>query len=159
MAEAAREADVFVSVTGDRDVMRREHFEAMRTGRDRQLRPLRCRDRQGRPGRPGRTVVRVRENAEEFTLEDGRRIILVAEGRLVNLGAAEGHRPRSWTCPSPTSAVAVVAVGQQDLEAGVYDVPAEIDAEVAKAKLTTMDIEIDTLTTPRRATSLLERGT
>ena len=148
MAQAAREADVIVSVTGDRDVMRREHFEVMKDGVviansghfDVEIDKAALADL-------ARTVVRVRENVEEFTLEDGRRINLVAEGRLVNLGAAEGHPAAVMDMSFADQSLSLEWLSrQQDLEVRVHDVPAEIDAEVAKVKLTTMDIEIDTLT-------------
>jgi adenosylhomocysteinase len=148
MAQAAREADVIVSVTGDRDVMRREHFKVMKDGVviansghfDVEIDKAALADL-------ARTVVRVRENVEEFTLEDGRRINLVAEGRLVNLGAAEGHPAAVMDMSFADQSLSLEWLSrQQDLEVRVHDVPAEIDAEVAKVKLTTMDIEIDTLT-------------
>jgi adenosylhomocysteinase len=148
MAQAAREADVIVSVTGDRDVMRRDHFEVMKDGVviansghfDVEIDKAALADL-------ARTVVRVRENVEEFTLEDGRRINLVAEGRLVNLGAAEGHPAAVMDMSFADQSLSLEWLSrQQDLEVRVHDVPAEIDAEVAKVKLTTMDIEIDTLT-------------
>jgi adenosylhomocysteinase len=148
MAQAAREGDVIVSVTGDRDVLRREHFEVMKDGVvlansghfdveiDKEaLREL------------ATSVVRVRENVEEFTLEDGRRLNLVAEGRLVNLGAAEGHPAAVMDMSFADQSLSLEWLSrQQDLEVRVHDVPPEIDAEVARVKLATMDIEIDTLT-------------
>jgi adenosylhomocysteinase len=148
MAQAAREADVIVSVTGDRDVMRREHFEVMKDGVviansghfDVEIDKAALADLAS-------SALRVRENVEEFTLEDGRRINLVAEGRLVNLGAAEGHPAAVMDMSFADQSLSLEWLsGQQDLEVRVHDVPAEIDAEVAKVKLTTMDIEIDTLT-------------
>jgi adenosylhomocysteinase len=148
MAQAAREADVIVSVTGDRDVMRREHFEVMKDGVviansghfDVEI------DKAALAGLAS-SVVRVRENVEEFTLEDGRRINLIAEGRLVNLGAAEGHPAAVMDMSFADQSLSLEWLSrQQDLEVRVHDVPPEIDAEVAKVKLATMDIEIDTLT-------------
>jgi adenosylhomocysteinase len=148
MAQAAREADVIVSVTGDRDVMRREHFEVMKDGVvlansghfDVEIDKAALADLAS-------SVVRVRENVEEFTLEDGRRLNLVAEGRLVNLGAAEGHPAAVMDMSFADQSLSLEWLSrQQDLEVRVHDVPAEIDAEVAKVKLATMDIEIDTLT-------------
>jgi adenosylhomocysteinase len=148
MAQAAREADVIVSVTGDRDVMRREHFEVMKDGVviansghfDVEIDKAALADLAS-------SALRVRENVEEFTLEDGRRINLIAEGRLVNLGAAEGHPAAVMDMSFADQSLSLEWLSrQQDLEVRVHDVPAEIDAEVAKVKLTTMDIEIDTLT-------------
>jgi adenosylhomocysteinase len=148
MAQAAREADVIVSVTGDRDVMRREHFEVMKDGVviansghfDVEI------DKAALAALAS-SVVRVRQNVEEFTLEDGRRLNLVAEGRLVNLGAAEGHPAAVMDMSFADQSLSLEWLSrQQDLEVRVHDVPPEIDAEVAKVKLATMDIEIDTLT-------------
>jgi adenosylhomocysteinase len=148
MAQAAREADVIVSVTGDRDVMRREHFEVMKDGVviansghfDVEI------DKVALAGLAS-SVVRVRENVEEFTLEDGRRINLVAEGRLVNLGAAEGHPAAVMDMSFADQSLSLEWLSRQaDLEVRVHDVPPEIDTEVARVKLATMDIEIDTLT-------------
>ena len=148
MAQAAREADVIVSVTGDRDVMRREHFEVMKDGVvlansghfDVEI-------DKGALADLATSVVRVRENVEAFTLEDGRRLNLVAEGRLVNLGAAEGHPAAVMDMSFADQSLSLEWLSrQQDLEVRVHDVPAEIDIEVAGVKLATMDIEIDTLT-------------
>jgi adenosylhomocysteinase len=148
MAQAAREADVIVSVTGDRDVMRREHFEVMKDGVviansghfDVEI-------DKGALADLATSVVRVRENVEEFTLEDGRRINLIAEGRLVNLGAAEGHPAAVMDMSFADQSLSLEWLSrQQGLEVRVHEVPAEIDAEVARVKLATMDIEIDTLT-------------
>jgi adenosylhomocysteinase len=148
MAQAAREADVIVSVTGDRDVMRREHFEVMKDGVviansghfDVEI-------DKGALADLATSVVRVRENVEEFTLEDGRRINLIAEGRLVNLGAAEGHPAAVMDMSFADQSLSLEWLSRRhDLEVRVHDVPAEIDAEVARVKLATMNIEIDTLT-------------
>jgi adenosylhomocysteinase len=139
---------VIVSVTGDRDVLRREHFEVMKDGVilansghfDVEI-------DKGALADLASQVVRVRENVEEFTLEDGRRLNLVAEGRLVNLGAAEGHPAAVMDMSFADQSLSLEWLSrQQDLEVRVHDVPAEIDAEVARVKLATMDIEIDTLT-------------
>jgi adenosylhomocysteinase len=148
MIEAAREADVIVSVTGDRDILRREHFEVMKDGVviansghfDVEIDKVALRELAG-------SVTRVRENVEQFALDDGRRINLVAEGRLVNLGAAEGHPAAVMDMSFADQALSLEWLTRQaGLDVRVHDVPAEIDAEVAKVKLATMDIEIDTLT-------------
>jgi len=148
MAEAVREADVIVSVTGDRDILRREHFEAMKDGViiansghfDVEIDKVALHDL-------ATQVTRVRQNVEEFLLDDGRRINLIAEGRLVNLGAAEGHPAAVMDMSFADQALSLEwLTRQQHLDAKVYDVPPEIDAEVARVKLATMGIEIDTLT-------------
>ncbi|HEV8648819.1 MAG TPA: adenosylhomocysteinase [Actinomycetes bacterium] len=148
MAEAAREADVVVTVTGDRDILRREHFEVMRDGVviansghfDVEIDKVALRELAA-------SVTRVRENVDEFQLPDGRRINLLAEGRLVNLGAAEGHPAAVMDMSFADQALSLEWLArQEELEVRVHDVPAEIDAEVARVKLATMGIEIDTLT-------------
>jgi adenosylhomocysteinase len=148
MAQAIREADLAVSVTGDRDVLRREHFEAAKDGLvianaghfDVEIDKVAL-------GELATSVTRVRANTEEFLLEDGRRIYLIAEGRLVNLGAAEGHPAAVMDMSFADQALSVEWLHRQaDLEPKVYDVPAELDAEVARLKLATMGIEIDALT-------------
>ena len=84
---------------------------------------------------------------DALTLEDGRRLNLVAEGRLVNLGAAEGHPAAVMDMSFADQSLSLEWLSRQEnLEVRVHDVPAEIDAEVARVKLATMDIEIDTLT-------------
>jgi adenosylhomocysteinase len=89
-----------------------------------------------------------REFVEEFTLEDGRRLYLIAEGRLVNLGAAEGHPALVMDMSFANQALAAEHAVQHaaTLERKVYPVPDEIDREIARLKLATMGFEIDTLT-------------
>jgi adenosylhomocysteinase len=148
MLEAAREADLIVSVTGDRDILRREHFEVMKDGVilansghfDVEIDKVALRGL-------ATSVTRVRENVEQFAMDDGRRINLIAEGRLVNLGAAEGHPAAVMDMSFADQALSLEWLTRQpSLEVRVHDVPAEIDAEVARVKLATMAIEIDTLT-------------
>jgi len=139
---------VIVSVTGDRDILRREHFEVMKDGVilansghfDVEIDKVAL-------GELASSVTRVRENVEQYMLDDGRRINLVAEGRLVNLGAAEGHPAAVMDMSFADQALSLEWLTRQaSLDVRVHDVPAEIDAEVAKVKLATMGIEIDTLT-------------
>jgi adenosylhomocysteinase len=148
MLEAAREADLIVSVTGDRDILRREHFEVMKDGVilansghfDVEIDKVALREL-------ATSATRVRENVEQFVMDDGRRINLLAEGRLVNLGAAEGHPAAVMDMSFADQALSLEwLTRQQSLDVRVHDVPAEIDAEVARVKLATMAIEIDTLT-------------
>jgi adenosylhomocysteinase len=148
MQEAVREADVVVTVTGDRDILRREHFEAMKDGVvlansghfDVEIDKVALKDL-------ATSVTRVRENVEEFLLPDGRRLHLVAEGRLVNLGAAEGHPAAVMDMSFADQALSLEWLSKQDkLDVRVHEVPPEIDAEVARVKLATMGIEVDQLT-------------
>jgi adenosylhomocysteinase len=148
MAQAIREADIAISVTGDRDILRREHFEAAKDGLiiansghfDIEIDKVALADLASK-------VTRVRENTEEYQLADGRRIYLIAEGRLVNLGAAEGHPAAVMDMSFADQALSVEWLSKQDgLQPKVYDVPADLDAEVARVKLGTMGIDIDALT-------------
>jgi adenosylhomocysteinase len=151
MAEAAREGDVFVTVTGDRDVLRRDHFEVMKDGAilansghfdiEIDLKAL------GQMA-PGERRREVRPFVEEYLIEGERRIFVVAEGRLVNLGAAEGHPADVMDMSFANQALAAEwALGQGSaLEARVYDMPRDIDEEIARVKLETMGVDIDRLT-------------
>jgi adenosylhomocysteinase len=149
MADAARAGDVFVTVTGDRDVLRAEHFAVMKDGAilansghfdiEIDLKALSEAATARREARP---------NVEEFTTEDGRRLLVVAEGRLVNLGAAEGHPAAVMDMSFANQALCAEWVAQHvsELSPRVYDVPREIDREIARLKLESMGIAIDTLT-------------
>ena len=89
----------------------------------------------------------LRDNVEEYTLRDGRKIVVLAEGRLVNLGAAEGHPASVMDMSFANQALcAEHLVTGGKLEKGVYDVPRHIDDEVARLKLAAMRVSIDTLT-------------
>jgi len=153
MAEAAPRGEVFVTVTGNRDVIRREHFEVMRDGAVlanaghfdveidvAALRELSVRRR------------KVREHVEEFTLRDGRRLYLLAEGRLVNLAAAEGHPAAVMDMSFANQALCVewLARVAGDLAPDVYPVPEPIDRQVASLKLEAMGVRIDELTPEQR---------
>ena len=149
LREAARIGDVFVTVTGDRGVIRREHMEVMKDGAvlanaghfDVEIDKTALEElAEGKR--------RIREFVDEYRLADGRRLHLLAEGRLVNLTAAEGHPAAVMDMSFANQALAVewVVKNRGSLGAGVYPVPAEIDAEVAKLKLRAMGLEIDELT-------------
>jgi adenosylhomocysteinase len=158
MHEAAREGDIFITVTGDRDVLRREHFEAMKDGAilansghfdiEIDLKAL------GEMA-TGERRRAVRPFVEEFLVAgpDGdKRILVIAEGRLVNLGAAEGHPAAVMDMSFANQALAAEWVLRQGgaLEPRVYDVPPDIDREISRLKLDTMGVEIDTLTPEQR---------
>jgi adenosylhomocysteinase len=149
LRDAARIGDIFVTVTGDRDVIGREHMEVMRDGAvmanaghfdveidKAALESLASSKR------------RLREFVDEYRLADGRRLHLLAEGRLVNLAAAEGHPAAVMDMSFANQALSVewVVKNRGSLSPGVYPVPAEIDVEVATLKLRAMGIEIDQLT-------------
>ncbi|HVL99019.1 MAG TPA: adenosylhomocysteinase [Egibacteraceae bacterium] len=149
MADAAPVGDVFVTVTGNTSVLRAEHFEVMKDGAivcnsghfDVEI-DIPALEKLSEDRRE------VRDNAEEFVLTDGRRIVLLAGGRLVNLGAAEGHPAAVMDMSFADQALAAewLAANAATLEPRVYDVPVELDADVARLKLASMGKPIDTLT-------------
>ena len=149
MDEAASQGDIFITVTGNRDVLRTEHFALMRDGAilansghfDIEI-DLKALDSLASARRG------VRPSVEEFLLEGDRRVLVVAEGRLVNLGAAEGHPAAVMDMSFANQALAAEWVVQHGagLEKRVYDVPVEIDKEIARLKLETMGVGIDRLT-------------
>jgi adenosylhomocysteinase len=149
LAEAARVGDVFVTVTGDTKVIRREHLEVMKDGAvlansghfdveidKTALDELAVEQR------------RIREFVDEYRLADGRRVSLLAEGRLVNLSAGEGHPAAVMDMSFANQALVAewIVKQRETLVPDVYPVPEEIDAEVARLKLEAMGIEIDELT-------------
>jgi len=149
LAEAASRGDIFVTLTGDVAVLRREHFAVMRDGAvlansghfdvEIDLPALRSLARSSR---------RLRPSLDEFTLADGRRLYLLGEGRLVNLAAAEGHPASVMDMSFANQALscAHLAANAKTLEKRVYPVPERIDKEIARLKLEAMGVTIDTLT-------------
>ncbi|HEX9299028.1 MAG TPA: adenosylhomocysteinase [Actinomycetota bacterium] len=148
--DAARVGDLFVTVTGDTSVIRREHLELMKDGAilansghfDVEI------DKTALRELATGGVRRLREFVDEYTLADGRRINLLGEGRLVNLAAAEGHPAAVMDMSFANQALAVewMVKNHATLEKKVYPVPVEIDREVARLKLRAMNVEIDQLT-------------
>ncbi|MCS7081984.1 MAG: adenosylhomocysteinase [Bacteroidetes bacterium] len=157
MDEAAEVGDVFITATGMRDVIVGRHFRKMRDGAIvcntghydceinlRELEALAVSKRQIRP------------HTEEYTLEDGRRVYLLAQGRLVNLVAAEGHPPEVMDMSFANqflSHLRLVELHRRGgrLEGQVYTIPEEQDQEIARLKLQTMGIRIDSLTPEQEA--------
>lgn len=150
MAEAARIGDVFITVTSNRGVLRREHFEVMKDGVilanaghfDVEV------DVAALEELAAVKNSRIRHQTDEYVLADGRRLHLVAEGRLVNLGAAEGHPASVMDMSFADQALAAewLTVNHAELTPGVYEVPTAIDQSVARLKLESMDMAIDSLT-------------
>jgi adenosylhomocysteinase len=147
--EAAKIGDIFVTVTGDASVLRKEHFEVMKDGAIlansghfdveinlKQLAKLSTGKRTVRP------------NVEEYLMADGRRINVLGEGRLVNLAAAEGHPAAVMDMSFANQALCseFVAKRGEVLSIDVHDVPMEIDEQVALLKLNAMGVKIDKLT-------------
>ena len=148
MAEAAKIGDIFVTSTGDINVVDGHHMAAMKDGAimansghfnvEINLPALEEMSTGKR---------RLRPSLDEYTLKDGRRLYLLAEGRLVNLAAAEGHPSEVMDMSfADQSLVAEWIWGEEKMEPRVYEVPRRIDETVAKLKLEGMGIEIDTLT-------------
>ena len=147
--DAAIEGDVFITATGNIHVFGGDHFLAMKDGAilanaghfDVEL-DLVALDRLAESRRV------IRDNLEEFTLPDGRRLLVVAEGRLVNLGAAEGHPADVMDMSFADQALAAewIFANAADLDPGVYVLPDELDEEVARLKLETMGGGLEQLT-------------
>jgi len=147
--EAAEVGDIFVTVTGNKHVLRQEHFDRMKDGVilansghfDIEI-DLASLHRAAKTRRP------IRDNLEEFELEDGRRLLVAAEGRLVNLGAAEGHPADVMDMSFSNQALAAeyLITNEGKLEPKIYTLPPEIDQQVASIKLAHLGGGLETLT-------------
>ena len=153
MKEAARIGDIFITATGNINVIRKEHLELMKDGAILanaghfnveisipDLKALSVSER------------RIRPNVTEYKLKNGKRLYLLAEGRLVNLAAAEGHPSEVMDLSFSNQALSVEYLVKRgkELKPRVYRVPEEIDMEVARLKLDSMGIRIDELTEEQR---------
>jgi adenosylhomocysteinase len=149
MVEAAAVGDVFVTLTGNKSVIGKEHFEKLKSGAilansghfnvEIDLEAL---------GKMASSRRPVREFVEEFALRDGRRVYVLGEGRLINLAAAEGH-PASvmdMSFANQAQAVEYLVKNHGSMERRVYAVPEELDKKVARMKLESMGVKIDRLT-------------
>ncbi|HET7738472.1 MAG TPA: adenosylhomocysteinase [Tepidiformaceae bacterium] len=149
MARAAETGDIFVTLTGDCNVIDRAHLEMMKDGAivansghfDSEIN-LKALEGLSEGKR------RVRDHVDEFSLQDGRKIYLLGEGRLVNLAAAEGHPAAVMDMSFANQAMAAefIVSNHHKLEKRVYDLPPEVDEEIARLKLHAMDVSIDYLT-------------
>jgi adenosylhomocysteinase len=149
LRDAARIGDIFVTVTGDTSVIRREHMELMKDGAilansghfDVEIDKPALADL-------ATATRRIRQFVDEYTMIDGRKLHLLGEGRLVNLSAAEGHPAAVMDMSFANQALAVEWVVKErgTMEPRVYEVPVHIDKDVARLKLHAMGVEIDTLT-------------
>jgi adenosylhomocysteinase len=152
MLEAAAVADFFITVTGNKNVIFREHFEVMRDGAvlanaghfDVEIDKVALNDL---------AVLRsiARPNVEQYVMPDGRKINLLAEGRLVNLAAGDGHPAEVMDMSFALQALALEHVVAHELEPRVYAVPEEIDEKVARMRLDSLNCYIDTLTPEQKA--------
>ena len=149
LLEACRKGDVFITVTGDTGVIRKEHFRLMKDGAiianaghfnvELDIPALK---------RLSKARRRIRESVDEYTLRDGRRINLLGEGRLVNLAAAEGHPASVMDMSFANQALCCeyIAGNHDRLDKKVYGVPERIDRDVARLKLSSLGIKVDSLT-------------
>lgn len=147
MEDAAPIGDIFITATGNLNVIRKEHMEKMKSGTV-----------LGNTGHFNNEVCvpdldklsvnkeTIRDNTEEYTLKNGNTIYLLAEGRLVNLASAEGHPSEVMDMSFANQSLGVKYIAENDLEVKVHDMPEEIDNRVAALKLKTMGITIDELT-------------
>jgi adenosylhomocysteinase len=149
MAEAAVLGDIFVTATGNKHIIRKEHFEHLKDG------AILCNAGHFNVEIDLAALARVsssrretREFVEEFVFRDGRRIYVLGEGRLVNLTAAEGHPASVMDMSFANQALAAeyMVKNHDKLEKQVYSVPPELDRQVAKLKLESMGVKIDRMT-------------
>jgi len=150
MLDAAKLGDVFITVTGNRDVLRDEHFAVMKDGAimansghfDIEI------DVAWLEQNSKKKNAKMRHQTDEYVLADGRRLLLLAEGRLVNLGAAEGHPASVMDMSFSDQALTAEYLVKEakNLKPGVHEVPSYIDKEVAALKLISMGGRIDVLT-------------
>ena len=149
LTEAAKIGNVFITVTGNKNVIAKSHLEVMKDGAilansghfnvEIDIPALEGLARAKRP---------IRANVDEYSLKDGRRLYLLAEGRLINLAAAEGHPANVMDMSFANQALCLeyMAKNRGKLEPKVYPVPEEIDKQVAQMKLESMGVTIDSLT-------------
>ncbi len=149
MAEAASQGNLFVTVTGNKHVIRPEHFEVMKDGAmvansghfdiEIDLKSL---------AEMASEVIEVRSFTQQYRLKNGKSVIVLGEGRLVNLAAAEGHPSAVMDMSFANQALACeyLVTNQGKLEPGLHSIPEEVDKEIARLKLKAMGIDIDSLT-------------
>ncbi|MFH1278669.1 MAG: adenosylhomocysteinase [Candidatus Eisenbacteria bacterium] len=149
MDEAAKRGDIFITATGMKDVIVGRHFEVMKDGAvicntghyD-------CEIKIGELDMAAASNREIRKDNDEYVMKDGRRLYLLAKGRLVNLAAAEGHPSEvmDMSFANQFMAMKFMAENHESLEKKVYDVPVEQDQEIAALKLKTMGLSVDALT-------------
>ncbi len=149
MAEAAPEGDLFITVTGNKHVIRPEHFDVMKDG------AIVCNSGHfdieidlASLGAKATDVKDVRPFTQEYKLPSGKSIVVLGEGRLINLAAAEGHPSAVMDMSFANQALGCeyLAKNKGKLEPGLYSIPEEVDKEIARLKLEAMGIKIDSLT-------------
>ncbi len=149
MAEAAPQGDLFITVTGNKHVIRAEHFDVMKDGAmvcnsghfdiEIDLKSL---------GAKATEVKEARQFTQQYQLPNGKSVIVLGEGRLVNLAAAEGHPSAVMDMSFANQALACeyLVKNKGKLEPGIHSIPVEVDKEIARLKLQAMGVEIDSLT-------------
>ncbi|AUC60629.1 adenosylhomocysteinase AhcY [Cyanobacterium sp. HL-69] len=149
MDEAAKVGDIFVTVTGNKHIIRKEHFASMKDGAmvcnaghfdiEIDLKSL---------GDMAKEIKEVRNFTQQYILENGKSVVVLGEGRLVNLAAAEGHPSAVMDMSFANQALACehLVKNKGSLEPGLHSIPAEVDKEIARLKLQAMGITIDSLT-------------
>jgi adenosylhomocysteinase len=157
MDDAAKVGDVFVTATGVKDIIVKRHFQSMKEGAivcntghydcEINLKDL---------AKLKKSVRTIRDNNEEYTMRDGRKIYILAQGRLVNLAAAEGHPSEVMDMSFANQFMSQLRLAELDkkgirLENAVHDIPVEQDQEIAGVKLATMGLRLDRLTPEQKA--------
>jgi len=149
MAEAAPHGDIFITVTGNKHVIRSEHFDVMKDGAivcnsghfdiEIDLKSLKAKASE---------VKNVRPFTEQYKLNSGKSVVVIGEGRLVNLAAAEGHPSAVMDMSFANQAMACeyLVKNKGKLAPGLHSIPVEVDKEIARLKLQAMGISVDTLT-------------
>jgi adenosylhomocysteinase len=154
MVEAAKIGDIFITVTGNKHVIARDHFEHLKNG------AILCNSGHFNVeidlealGRVASSRRQTREFVEEFAFRDGRKVYVLGEGRLINLAAAEGHPASVMDMSFANQALAAdyMVKNHSKLEKKVYSVPEDLDKQVAKMKLESMGVKIDRLTPEQEA--------
>ena len=149
MMDAVRLADIIITATGNKDILRKEHIGALKDGVvlgnsghfDNEVSKAALESLAGSP-------VRVRDMVDQYTFRDGRRAYLIAEGRLMNLAAGQGHPVEIMDMSFAIQALSLehLVKNHACMEPKVYDVPEELDQQVARTKLKVMGVHIDDLT-------------
>jgi adenosylhomocysteinase len=154
MKEAAKQGDIFVTLTGDLNVVDKHHFSLMKNG------VIVCNSGHfnneiniGALKEMSKSIRNVRDFVDEYTLKDGKTVCILGEGRLVNLAAAEGHPASVMDMSFANQALSAeyMVKNHKTLEKKVYSVPEKLDAEIARLKLNAMGIKIDALTKEQKA--------
>ncbi len=153
MLDAARIADIIITATGNKDIVRREHLEVLKDGCvlgnsghfDNEISKTAMEALASPP-------IRVRESVDQYTFKDGRRAYLIAEGRLMNLAAGQGHPVEIMDMSFAIQALSLehLVKNHATLQPKVYNVPEELDQMVARTKLRVMGVRIDELTAEQR---------